>query len=181
MACPSKNSINMLPENHWLIEWCENFYISIIEANFLSDLSKYTRVFELISILNDMAKINVIQEREKYIEKLFILENKWRGNELSISKLEYELKRKIFELKEEKINYKIILLLLEIRIKIENQKLSHLKDDFYTFKKMIIEKLQLNTLSRLEKKIIIKKIEKFHEILSMKNKKIKKLFNFIDQ
>jgi hypothetical protein len=160
MACPENNKFYFSTDNLWLKNWAEKFYISIIESNFLINLHKYKKIFELLSIFIDIAEFNIISEKEKYFNKLSSLESQWKNNELSIKNIETELKRKIFELKEEKMDYKIIIMFSEILLLIKNKNQFHLKDDFLNYKNKIIENLLSNKLSKLEKQSLSKNLEK---------------------
>ncbi len=164
MTCP-KDDILFIYDNSSLIDWIEKFYISIVESNFLINLQKYRKIFELLSILSDIAKYNISLDKEKLMNKFLNIEMKWRGNALSIKNVEIELRKIISELKEEKIEYKILILFSEIKHLSKNQ---NSDPTFLLYKNDLIEKIFSNILTKFEMKIAINKLENILRLLSKK-------------
>lgn len=150
-------------ENPSLQVWIENFYLNVVNSNFVNHLHKYKKVFDLLSILLDISKFHIPLDKEKLLNKLINLEIRWSGNEFSIKDLEMELKKVIFELKEEKIDYKILILFSEIKHQNIDQ---HSIQDFIHYKNELIEKITLNSLTKFEKKIAVTKLENYFKQLT---------------
>lgn len=164
MACP-KDDILFIYDNSFINDWVEKFYVSIVEANFLTSLNKYQKVFDLFSIILDIAKFNIHLNKNSLLNKFHTIEMRWRGNELSIKKLEFELRKILFELKEENMEYKIIILLSEIKHLCKNN-IDLQKNEFYNFTNEVIKKIESNILPSYEKKIVINQLENFLYLLS---------------
>lgn len=164
MACP-KSDIFLHSEHTNLYHWIENFYISIVDANFISHLEKYKKVFDLLFILIDISKFSISFDKDKLLNKLLNIEHRWRGNELTTKDLEHELKRTIFELKEEKIEYKILILFSEIKFLMCDQKIDRPSLEFLSYKNDLIEKINSNLLTKFDKKVALNKLEHFYKTL----------------
>ncbi|MBN2478916.1 MAG: hypothetical protein JXA94_01680 [Parachlamydiales bacterium] len=173
MAWPGEIYDEMVFDNN-LKSWAERFYVSIIESNLFTDLKKFESIFTHINILIDISKYEQIVKEPIIFQKLSLLEVKWRNNELTLKLLEEEFLNLLNKIKEKNHTLKILVLFSEIQTLLKEIKNELLHEDFYVFKENMIKKIELNSISSLEKKATIKRLENLQYFLL--NKSDKKTF-----
>ncbi|EKE03231.1 MAG: hypothetical protein ACD_20C00230G0001 [uncultured bacterium] len=154
-----KDDIISFHDNTFLIDWVEKFYISIVEANFLTNLHKYKKVFDLFSVFTNLSKYNIFLDKDKLLSKLDTIILRWKGNELSIPNVIKEMKKVLYELKEEKAEYRIIVLLCKIEFFICSLNATHQKDEFNILKEELSKKIEADSMTKFEKKIAVYKLD----------------------